>query len=207
MSKTNTKQKIGGVTIYSLGTRNVWQPPSMHSKARLLLPGAGTRKAVSLNWSKFGGRRRLPDLKKRFQACGACKSTGGVIPKAGNQVMPAYRGGEEVIVPARFSGPASAWGGAGPGAACLRGGGWVGGVLEACEAAQCRAHASRTWRFLTLEDQAAASGWWAAIGWCEVVGLRLGPLTDVKRERERVSQPFRPFHPHPLFYPVLSIWH
>lgn len=24
-------------------------------------------------------------MKKRFQACGACKSTGGVIPKAGNQ--------------------------------------------------------------------------------------------------------------------------
>lgn len=48
-SKPNTKQKIGGVTIYSLGTPNAWQPPSMHSEARLTLPGAGTRKAVSLN--------------------------------------------------------------------------------------------------------------------------------------------------------------
>ncbi|XP_007461340.1 PREDICTED: uncharacterized protein LOC103073694, partial [Lipotes vexillifer] len=34
---------------------------------------------------KFCGRRRRPDLKKRFQICGACKSTGGVSPKAGIQ--------------------------------------------------------------------------------------------------------------------------
>ncbi|KAK2494652.1 hypothetical protein MC885_002989 [Smutsia gigantea] len=45
----------------------------MHSKARLPLPGTGTRKAVSLNWSKFGGRRWRSDLKKRFPVLGPCE--------------------------------------------------------------------------------------------------------------------------------------
>lgn len=83
-SKTNTKQKIGGVTIYSLGTPNAWQPPSMHSKARLTLPGGETRKAVSLylqreiqtpvrqGSTKFGPHKpyRLPPATARSPVAG-----------------------------------------------------------------------------------------------------------------------------------------
>ncbi|XP_012595223.1 serine/Arginine-related protein 53 isoform X1 [Microcebus murinus] len=58
----------------------------MHSIARLRLPGTGTRKALSLNCSKFGGHWRRADLKKHFEIFGASTSSGGVSPKVWTQL-------------------------------------------------------------------------------------------------------------------------
>lgn len=63
--ETSIKQKIGGMTIHSLGTPKGLA--STHSAAPLALPGAGTRKALSLNCSKYGGRRWRRGLKRGFQ--------------------------------------------------------------------------------------------------------------------------------------------
>ncbi|XP_040610258.1 serine/Arginine-related protein 53 isoform X2 [Mesocricetus auratus] len=53
------------MTIHSLGTPKGLA--STHSAVPLALPGAGTRKALSLNCSKYGGRRRRRGLKRGFQ--------------------------------------------------------------------------------------------------------------------------------------------
>lgn len=84
------------------------------------------------------------------------------------------------MAPARFPGPASACGGARPGAVRLRGGGW---------AAAWRRRALRMrpapGGVSPRRTQLRPPGWWAAGEGCEVAGLGLGPLTDVKRASER----------------------
>nr|XP_054103043.1 serine/Arginine-related protein 53 isoform X5 [Callithrix jacchus] len=84
-AKQTPNKKLAAFTIYFLGIPTAWQPLSMHSISRLMLPGARTRKALSLNWSKYGGGLRRPDLKKSLRVCGVCKSTESVRPKVWTQ--------------------------------------------------------------------------------------------------------------------------
>lgn len=79
----------------------------------------------------------------------------------------------------------------------------VGGGPEACGAVQCCAHASGTWRGLTLEVEAGVLGRWAAVEWCEVAGFRLGPLSG-GGERESYSPLFLPIPLHSLSHPIPS---
>lgn len=90
-------------------------------------------------------------MKKRFQVCGACKSTGGVIPKARSPGDACIRGlavgARDCGIPRPCSGERRR--GAWRGLSGRRRG--VGGGPEACGAVQCCAHALGTWLFLTLE--------------------------------------------------------
>nr|XP_020017081.1 CLK4-associating serine/arginine rich protein-like [Castor canadensis] len=68
--RTNAKHKTGCVTIDSLGAPVAWQRASMPSAARLALPGAATRKALSLNCGKSedAGGALIPRNSSRSEA-------------------------------------------------------------------------------------------------------------------------------------------
>lgn len=169
--KTNTKQKIGGVTIYSFSSPNAWQFPSMHSKIRLTLPGGGSGggelKLKQGRWTPAARIWRNISGIRRLQVYWRCKPEGrnpGDAASGTWEAAPAAEGSGALL----WREAARAWrclctGGSG-GAAAAAGGGWrvggwrSGGVLVA----QCACAGAPG--FLTFWGRSWGLRWWRLWG-------------------------------------------
>lgn len=97
------------MTIYSLGTPKAWWPPSIDAFENSA--------DAAWRWNQEGGELKLkqvrrtpaaPRFEETFPGLRRLQSTGGVIPKAGSQVMSSSGAWEEALATAGFRGPAPA---------------------------------------------------------------------------------------------------